>query len=117
VSSIRGELVDGKRHVDCLKACFPGGSITGAPKIRAMEIIEGLERCRRKIYTGSIGYFGFNQRSDFNIAIRTILHKNGRYYFSAGGGIVADSDPDLEYEETIHKAKGMMEALGVTLKG
>ena len=117
VSSIRGELVDGKRHVDCLKACFPGGSITGAPKIRAMEIIEGLERCRRKIYTGSIGYFGFNQRSDFNIAIRTILHKNGRYYFSAGGGIVADSDPDLEYEETIHKAKGMMEALGVRLKG
>jgi len=116
VSSIRGELVDGKRHVDCLKACFPGGSITGAPKIRAMEIIEGLERCRRKIYTGSIGYFGFNQRSDFNIAIRTILHKNGRYYFSAGGGIVADSDPDLEYEETIHKAKGMMEALGVTVK-
>jgi anthranilate/para-aminobenzoate synthase component I len=82
-----------------------------------MEIIEGLERCRRKIYTGSIGYFGFNRRSDFNIAIRTILHKNGRYYFSAGGGIVADSDPDLEYEETIHKAKGMMEALGVTLKG
>jgi para-aminobenzoate synthetase component 1 len=116
VSSIRGELMDGRSHVDCLKACFPGGSITGAPKIRAMEIIEELERCRRKIYTGSIGYFGFNQRSDFNIAIRTILHKNGRYYFSAGGGIVADSDPELEYEETIHKSKGMMEALGVTFK-
>jgi len=116
VSSIRGELVDDNSHVNCLKACFPGGSITGAPKIRSMEIIEGLERCRRKIYTGSIGYFGFNQKSDFNIAIRTILHKNSRYYFSAGGGIVADSDPELEYEETIHKAKGMMGALGVSLK-
>lgn len=115
VSSIRGELADDNGHVNCLKACFPGGSITGAPKIRSMEIIEGLERCRRKIYTGSIGYFGFNQRSEFNIAIRTILHKNGKYYFSAGGGIVADSDPELEYEETLHKAKGMMEALGVAL--
>jgi len=115
VSSIQGELLDDNCHVNCLKACFPGGSITGAPKIRSMEIIEGLERCRRKIYTGSIGYFGFNQKSDFNIAIRTILHKNGKYYFSAGGGIVADSDPELEYEETLHKAKGMMAALGVTL--
>jgi len=115
VSSILGELAEDKSHVDCLKACFPGGSITGAPKIRSMEIIEGLERCRRKIYTGSIGYFGFNQQSEFNIAIRTIIHKDGKYYFSAGGGIVADSDPELEYEETLHKAKGMMEALGVTL--
>ncbi len=112
VSTIRGELKDDHSHVDCLRACFPGGSITGAPKIRAMEIIEELESCRRKIYTGAIGYFGFNKRSDFNIAIRTILHKKGRYYFSVGGGIVADSDPEMEYEETLHKAKGMMEALG-----
>lgn len=112
VSTIAGELDGGKSHVDCFKACFPGGSITGAPKIRAMEIIEMLERCRRKIYTGTIGYFGFNRVSDFNIAIRTILHKDGTYYFSVGGGIVADSDPGLEYEETLHKAKGMMAALG-----
>jgi para-aminobenzoate synthetase component 1 len=111
VSTIRGELKDENTHVDCLKECFPGGSITGAPKIRAMEIIEELERCRRKIYTGSVGYFGFNQRSDFNIVIRTILHKNGRYYFNVGGGIVADSDPEMEYEETLHKAKGMIAAL------
>jgi para-aminobenzoate synthetase component 1 len=114
VSTIRGELKDDHSHVDCLRACFPGGSITGAPKIRAMEIIEELESCRRKIYTGSIGYFGFNKKSDFNIAIRTILHKKGRYYFSVGGGIVADSDPEMEYEETLHKAKGMMEALKVS---
>ncbi len=114
VSTITGELNDGNSHVDCLRECFPGGSITGAPKIRAMEIIEELERCRRKIYTGSIGYFGFNQKSDFNIAIRTILHKDSRYFFSVGGGIVADSDPEKEYEETLHKAKGMMEALRVS---
>ena len=116
VSTIRGELKDDHSHVDCLRACFPGGSITGAPKIRAMEIIEELESCRRKIYTGAIGYFGFNKRSDFNIAIRTILHKKGRYYFSVGGGIVADSDPEMEYEETLHKAKGMMAALKASSK-
>jgi len=114
VSTISGELEDKNSHVDCLRACFPGGSITGAPKIRAMEIIEELERCRRNIYTGSIGYFGFNRKSDFNIAIRTIIHKNGKYFFSVGGGIVADSDPEMEYAETLHKAKGMMEALRVS---
>jgi len=111
VSTIIGELNRGISHVDCLKDCFPGGSITGAPKIRSMEIIEMLERCRRKIYTGTIGYFGFNRVSDFNIVIRTLLHKDGKYYFNVGGGIVADSDPALEYEETLHKARGMMEAL------
>jgi len=117
VSTIKGKLKEGNSHVDCLRDCFPGGSITGAPKIRAMEVIEELERCRRKIYTGSIGYFGFNQKSDFNIAIRTILHKDGRYYFSVGGGIVADSDPEKEYEETLHKAKGMMGALNASVGG
>ena len=117
VSTIKGKLKEGNTHVDCLRECFPGGSITGAPKIRAMEIIEELERCRRKIYTGTIGYFGFNQKSDFNIAIRTILHKDGRYYFSVGGGIVADSDPEKEYEETLHKAKGMMGALNASVGG
>jgi para-aminobenzoate synthetase component 1 len=77
-----------------------------------MEIIEELEPSRRKIYTGSIGYFGFNDESDFNIAIRTLLHISGRYYFQLGGGIVADSDPAMEYEETLHKGKGLMRALG-----
>jgi para-aminobenzoate synthetase component 1 len=111
VSTIRGELAEGRDHVDCLRACFPGGSITGAPKIRAMEIIEELEPCRRKVYTGSLGYMGFNGETDLNIIIRSILHVNGFYYFHVGGGIVADSEPDLEYEETLHKARGMMEAL------
>lgn len=112
VSTLQGELLDGYDHIDCLRACFPGGSITGAPKIRSMEIIEELEPSRRKIYTGSIGYLGFNKESDFNIAIRTILHINEHYYFQVGGGIVADSDPELEYEETLHKGKGLMQALG-----
>ena len=114
VSTVTGELAEGRDHIDCLRACFPGGSITGAPKIRAMEIIEELEPCRRKVYTGSLGYLGFNGETDLNILIRTILHVNGTYYFHAGGGIVADSEPDLEYEETLHKARGMMEALGIS---
>jgi len=115
VATIRGELAAGYDHVDCLRACFPGGSITGAPKIRAMEIIEELEPCRRKVYTGSLGYLGFNGESDLNILIRTILHAQDSYYFHVGGGIVADSVPDLEYEETLHKARGIMEALGMTV--
>jgi para-aminobenzoate synthetase component 1 len=113
VATIRGEVAAGYDHIDCLRACFPGGSITGAPKIRAMEIIEELEPCRRKVYTGSLGYLGFNGESDLNILIRTILHAHDSYYFHVGGGIVADSVPDLEYEETLHKARGIMEALGM----
>jgi para-aminobenzoate synthetase component 1 len=113
VSTIRGELEEGRDHIDCLRACFPGGSITGAPKIRAMEIIEELEHCRRKVYTGSLGYLGFNGESDLNILIRTVLHAQGSFYFHVGGGIVADSQPDLEYEETLHKGRGIMEALGI----
>jgi len=114
VSTIKGELAEGYDHIDCLRACFPGGSITGAPKIRAMEIIEELEPCRRKIYTGSMGYLGFNGETDLNILIRTMLHVNSTYYFNVGGGIVADSDPEMEYEETLHKGKGIMQALGIT---
>ena len=114
VSTIKGELADGYDHIDCLRACFPGGSIIGAPKIRAMEIIEELEPCRRKIYTGSMGYLGFNNETDLNILIRTMLHVNSTYYFNVGGGIVADSDPEMEYEETLHKGKGIMQALGIT---
>jgi para-aminobenzoate synthetase component 1 len=113
VSTIKGELAEGHDHIDCLRACFPGGSITGAPKIRAMEIIEELEPCRRKMYTGSMGYLGFNNETDLNILIRTMLHVNGTYYFNVGGGIVADSDPEMEYEETLHKGKGIMQALGI----
>lgn len=113
VSTVKGKLAPQKDIVDLLKATFPGGSITGAPKIRAMEIIEELEPVRRGIYTGSIGYIGFDGRADLNIAIRTLVNKNDRLYLQVGGGIVADSDPQLEYEETLHKAKALLKSLGV----
>jgi len=111
VSTITGTLKEDKDHIDCIKACFPGGSITGAPKIRSMEIIDELEPTQRKIYTGSIGYIGFNQQTDLNIVIRTMLYCDGIVHFQVGGGIVADSDPALEYEETLHKGKALIEAL------
>jgi para-aminobenzoate synthetase component I len=116
VSTIRGKLKPGLSHIDCLKACFPGGSITGAPKIRAMEIIEELEPTKRSIYTGATGYIGFNQETDLNIVIRTIIHKNGRVYFQVGGGIVADSEPEKEFEETLVKAKALIKAINGTDK-
>ena len=101
--------------IDILRATFPGGSITGAPKIRAMEIIDELETVARGPYCGSIGYIGFNGRMAMNIAIRTMIVKDGRAYVHAGSGIVADSDPVSEYRETMAKAKGMLAALGVSV--
>jgi len=117
VSTVSGELKDGMEPVEVIKATFPGGSITGAPKVRAMEIIEELEPVKRGVYTGSIGYIGFNGKMDMNIAIRTMSVKDGMAYFSVGGGIVADSDPEAEYQETLDKAKGMMEALKAGMRG
>jgi para-aminobenzoate synthetase component 1 len=111
VSTVTGKLKDDVGAVDCLKAAFPGGSITGAPKIRAMEIIEELEPVKRSVYTGAIGYMSFDGKMDTSIAIRTFIVKRNVAYFQVGGGIVADSDPALEYEETLHKAKGLIEAL------
>jgi len=111
VSTVEGLLREGKDHIDCLKACFPGGSITGAPKIRAMEIIDELEPNQRGVYTGSIGYMGFNGETDLNIVIRTMVITGGKIYFHAGGGIVADSDPEAEYEETLHKARALIETV------
>jgi para-aminobenzoate synthetase component 1 len=99
--------------VDVLRALFPGGSITGAPKIRAVEIIDALEPTRRGVYTGSIGYWDVRGGCDWNIAIRTIVVERGAASFHAGGGIVADSTPEGEYEETLTKASAMFEALGV----
>ncbi|MFN3477531.1 MAG: chorismate-binding protein, partial [Candidatus Methylomirabilales bacterium] len=90
---------------------FPGGSVTGAPKIRAMEIIEELEPTTRGIYTGSIGYLGFDGDMDLSIVIRTFVVKDGKGFFQVGGGIVADSQPEAEYEETMVKAKALIEAL------
>ncbi len=111
VSTIEGILRADVDQVDCLRAMFPGGSITGAPKVRAMEIIEELEPTKRGLYTGSIGYLGFNGNIDLSIVIRTIFIKDNRAYFSVGGGIVADSDPEAEYQETMDKARALIDAL------
>ncbi len=110
-ATVSGQLHKDKDRLDLLRACFPGGSITGCPKIRAMEIIEELEPNSRSIYTGSLGYLSFSGGMDFNILIRSILKKKDKLYFGVGGGIVADSDPQSEYEETLVKAKAMIEAI------
>ncbi len=113
VSTVEGILPPDKDTIDVLRASFPGGSITGCPKIRAMEIIEELEPTKRHIYTGSIGYIGFDGNSDLNIVIRTFLLKNNNAFFQVGGAIVADSDPESEYQETLDKAKALINALGI----
>ena len=110
-STVRGRLAEGRDAFDLLHACFPGGSITGAPKLRAIEILERLEPVRRHIYTGAIGYVDWNGDADWNIAIRTALVTGSAVHFAAGGGITADSDPEGEYRETLHKAEGMVRAL------
>ncbi len=110
-STIVGRLRRGKSDIDLLKATFPGGSITGAPKVRAMEIIDELEPTKRSVYTGSIGYLSFNGDLDINIVIRTFIVKEGRAYFQVGGGIIYDSDSEAEYKETLDKAKALIQAL------
>ena len=105
ISTVTGRLRDGEDAMSLLRACFPGGSITGAPKIRAMEIIEELEPARRGIYCGSIGYVGFNSDMDTSIVIRTLVRHGDRAHYWVGGGIVADSDPDEEYQECLDKAR------------
>ena len=111
VSTVEGLLRTDVSHVDCVRACFPGGSITGAPKIRAMEIIDELEPHARGVYTGAIGFLGYNALTHLNIAIRTVAYQQGQLTFHAGGGIVADSEPDAEYDETLAKAKGILHAI------
>jgi para-aminobenzoate synthetase component 1 len=111
VSKVCGSLAEGEDALSLLRACFPGGSITGAPKLRAMEIIEELEPQRRGIYCGSIGYIGVNGDMDCNIAIRTMVHSQGITRLWAGGGIVADSDPEAEYRETYHKASALLDLI------
>lgn len=113
VSTVEGRLRPELTHLDALAACFPGGSITGAPKIRAMEIIDELEPIARGPYTGCIGYLGFNRESQLNIAIRTAVCTGGRAYFHVGAGIVADSVPEAEYDETLAKAAGFLAALNL----
>jgi len=111
VATVEGLLRRDVSHVDCIRACFPGGSITGAPKIRAMQIIDELEPHARGVYCGAIGFLGFNGVSHFNIAIRTVVQQGTRLTFHAGGGIVADSEPDAEYDETLAKAQGIFNAI------
>ncbi|MGH7680391.1 MAG: aminodeoxychorismate synthase component I [Candidatus Eiseniibacteriota bacterium] len=113
VSRVEGRLRPDAGPVDVIRALFPGGSITGAPKIRAVQVIDDLEPIRRGVYTGAIGYWDRSGDCDWNIAIRTVVLTGGRASFHAGGGIVADSTPEAEYEETLVKASGMMRALGV----
>jgi len=111
VSHIQAHVSRDKDAFDLLKATFPAGTLSGAPKIRAMEIIDELEPCRRGPYGGAVGYFSYTGNMDFCITIRTMVIKDGRIYIQAGAGIVADSDPEAEYQETVNKAKGMMEAI------
>lgn len=111
VSTIEGRVKDNVSAVKCMRECFPGGSITGAPKIRAMEIIEEIEGVRRGVYTGSIGYFDFRGNMDFNIVIRTILKKDNTAYLGVGGGITIESQNEDEYVETLDKAKALMRVL------
>ena len=111
VSTVTGILAEGQHALDLLKSCFPGGSITGAPKIRAMEIIEELEPNRRGVYCGAIGYVGFDGNMDTNIAIRTLVHSKNTIRFWAGGGIVNDSVMEEEYQESFDKAAAMLDLL------
>jgi anthranilate synthase component 1 len=116
VSDVRGELEDEQTAVDTLMQCFPAGTVSGAPKIRAMEIIDELEPTKRGLYAGAVGYFDFSGNMDTCIAIRTMVVTGNKVYIQAGAGIVADSDPTKEFEETRNKAGALVEALSVALE-
>jgi anthranilate synthase component 1 len=117
VSHVQGQLAQGKDIYDVMKASFPAGTVSGAPKIRAMQIIDELEPMRRGLYAGAVGYFSFSGNMDTCINIRTIVTDGQRAYIQAGGGIVADSNPQREYEETVNKAKAVMAAVEMAEKG
>jgi len=117
VSNVRGKVAGGRDAYDVFRASFPAGTLTGAPKIRAMEIIEEMEPTKRGCYGGAVGYFSFTGNMDVCIAIRTILIKDGMLNIQAGGGVVADSKPDAEFQETVNKAKALMKAVDMARKG
>ena len=117
VSNVTGRLAKGRTAFDVLRATFPAGTLSGAPKVRAMQIIEELEPTRRGAYGGAIGYFSYNGNLDACITIRTLLVKDGMAYLQAGGGIVADSDADTEYEETVNKSKAVRQAIALAEAG
>jgi anthranilate synthase component 1 len=113
VSTVSGELREGFDAVDIFKACYPAGTVSGAPKIRAMEIIDELEKTRRGPYAGAVGYFDFCGRMDTCITIRTMVVKGKTAHWQAGGGIVADSNPTYEFEETENKARALLKAISL----
>jgi anthranilate synthase component 1 len=116
VSGIKARLRAGMDRFDALAACFPAGTVTGAPKVRAMEIIDELEPARRGVYAGSVMYLDYSGNLDSCISIRTILVKNGKAYIQAGAGVVADSVPETEYVETVNKARAMLQAIDMAEK-
>lgn len=117
VSNVQGVLREGRDAFDVLRATFPAGTLSGAPKVRAMEIIEELEPVRREIYGGAVGYFSFSGNMDMAIAIRTLVVKDGKVHLQAGAGIVADSDPATEYQETVNKARAVVKAIEMVEEG
>ncbi|RKY87820.1 anthranilate synthase component I, partial [candidate division KSB1 bacterium] len=117
VSSVRGRLRPELDSLDALTACFPAGTVTGAPKVRAMEIIEELEPTKRGIYAGALGYIDFSGNLDSCITIRTIVTQGDQAYFQAGAGIVADSKPEREFQETLEKSKALREAILLAERG
>jgi len=117
VSNVEGQLRDGLDSVDVLRAAFPAGTVSGAPKVRAMEIIDELEPDKRGLYAGAVGYLGFNGDMDLAIAIRTALIKAGRMHVQAGAGIVADSVPENEWRETQAKASAVLRAAEIAANG
>ena len=117
VSNVIGNLREDKTAFDVIEACFPAGTLSGAPKIRAMEIIDELEPTRRGIYGGAVGYFSFSGNADTAITIRTLVVKDGMAHIQAGGGIVADSVPENEYQETLNKAGALLKALELAESG
>jgi anthranilate synthase component 1 len=117
VSQVEGELADGMTAADAIRSAFPAGTLSGAPKIRAMEIINEFEPVRRNVYAGAVGYINWNDDTDLAIAIRTPVIKDGKLHVQAGGGIVADSDPEKEWEETLNKGRALLTAVNTASKG
>ena len=117
VSNVQGELEDGRDAFDLVQATFPAGTLSGAPKVRAMQIIDELEPVRREIYGGAVGYFSFSGNMDLAITIRTLVIKDGKVHLQAGGGVVADSDPAAEWQETVNKAMAARRAIEIAEKG
>jgi anthranilate synthase component 1 len=117
VSNVTGELKDGMNAIDVIRATFPAGTVSGAPKIRAMEIIDELEPVKRGIYSGAIGYLAWNGNMDTAIAIRTAVIKDETLHIQAGAGVVADSVPDLEWKETMNKGRAIFRAVAMAEAG